>query len=471
MKRWLIWAALVALGVWAAGFVCYAYGQEVQQSRWHWGDARQAKSVVRIVGAGDGNQQVRGSGVIVQWCGRPMVLTAAHVVRGVKNIIVHLHDRRWFVGKINAIDNTKDLALIDLGKVQDVEAAEIEYRTPPATGEELTLLGFGSDDRLAYDTGAVRRYMTMGSANARAVDIPCHARPGDSGGPVYNQAGKVVGVVSGANDEPTVIAPICYGWFKDGERQVADAAEKPVLLDFYADWCEPCRNMSPEVATVTQAGYTVRRVNVDREPEVARQYSVTSLPCFVVVHRGREIERRVGTLPRGRLLAWIRGVRVVQRTYTGTLPNRVIVDPGHLRPIPPADECKPDPEAAKLIPIPEPMQCGPNGCPIGGGQILGRRPGLGANKEGIEINGLLPWNRQKTPKPPVIVNVPPPAPTGPDPAVQAQLDSIQAQLNQPPLPQKQPVEPEPDYSGLIIGLCIAGGLAVGIFLFYVVGKN
>jgi len=56
--------------------------------------------------------------------------------------------------------------------------------------------------------------------------------------------------------------------------------------------------------------------------------------------------------------------------------------------------------------------------------------------------------------------------------VQAQLDAIQAQLKQPPLLSPEPpAKPEPDYSGLIIGLCVAGGLFVGVILFYVVGKN
>jgi len=458
--RFCLWMVAVIVGVlWTA----HVFGQE---SRWHWGDARQAKSVVRIIGVGDGNQQVRGSGVIVQWRGRPVILTAAHVVRGVKSIIVHLHNRRWFVGRVTAIDNTKDLALIDLGDVKDVEAAEIEYRTPPAKGEELTLLGFGSDDRLAYDTGTVRQYVTMGSADARAVDIPCHARPGDSGGPVYNQAGKVVAVVSGANDGPCVIAPICYGWFKDEAKQVA-AADKPVLLDFYADWCQPCRDMGSEVATVIQAGYTVRRVNVDREPELAERYQVTGLPCFVVIHGDREIGRQEGALPSGRLLAWIRGVRVTQRAYTGTVPDRVVVDPGHMRPIPMVPVEWPESEQQAQV---ESTQCGPGGCPIGGGQILGRRPGLGANKEGIEVNGLLPWNRQKTPEPPVIVNVPPPAPSqpvGPDPAVQAQLDAIQAQLNQPPLlPPEPPVEPEPEFNAWFAVIAAALGFGIVFLVHY-----
>jgi len=460
--RFCLWLLIVILGVmWTA----QVFGQ--QASNWHWGDARQHRSVVRIVGAEGGGRAVRGSGVVVTWNNRPVVLTAAHVVRGLRTIIVHLHDRTWYVGKVTALDNTRDIALIDLGEVQGLEPAEVEYQSPPAKGEELTITGFGSDDRLAYDTGAVRQFVSMGAPRASAIDLPCHARPGDSGGPVFNKAGKVVGVVSAANAEPSAIISMCYGWFPKGQDQqrVVTEEEPPVLLDFYADWCQPCKDMGPEVDRLVQTGYTVRRINVDEEPEAAARYVVTSLPCFVLLHRGREVERVVGRVPGSRLISMFRRVRVTHKVYTGPVPDRVIVDPGHLRPIP-------------LVPIPEadnatlpvvPKQCGPEGCSPAQQQ---RRPGLGANRDGIEINGLLPWNRQKAQKPPVIVNVPPPAlqqPTGPDPAIQAQLDSIQAQLNQPQL--LPPEEPKPDYSGLFLGIAIAAGLVVGVVLFYVVGKN
>jgi S1-C subfamily serine protease len=67
-----------------------------------------------------------------------------------------------------------------------------------------------------------------------------------------------------------------------------------VLYDFYADWCPACRAMSATVEQLSSHGYAVERIDVDREPALARQYAVTSIPCFVVVERGKEIDRTVG---------------------------------------------------------------------------------------------------------------------------------------------------------------------------------
>jgi thiol-disulfide isomerase/thioredoxin len=68
-----------------------------------------------------------------------------------------------------------------------------------------------------------------------------------------------------------------------------------VLLDFYADWCSPCRQMEPVVERLQAAGYPVRKVNLDRERELASRFQVTSVPCFVLLVDGREVKRLVGT--------------------------------------------------------------------------------------------------------------------------------------------------------------------------------
>jgi thiol-disulfide isomerase/thioredoxin len=67
-----------------------------------------------------------------------------------------------------------------------------------------------------------------------------------------------------------------------------------VLLDFYADWCAPCRQMEPVVERLQAAGYPVRKVNLDRQRELASRFQVTSIPCFVLVVDGREVKRLVG---------------------------------------------------------------------------------------------------------------------------------------------------------------------------------
>jgi thiol-disulfide isomerase/thioredoxin len=66
------------------------------------------------------------------------------------------------------------------------------------------------------------------------------------------------------------------------------------LLDFYADWCGPCRSMDPTVKQLAALGYPVRQVNIDRERELANRFHITSIPCFVMVVDGREVDRNVG---------------------------------------------------------------------------------------------------------------------------------------------------------------------------------
>ncbi len=74
-----------------------------------------------------------------------------------------------------------------------------------------------------------------------------------------------------------------------------------VLLDFGADWCAPCRSMEPTLERLEEAGYPIRRVNVERSPELARQFAVGPIPCFVLVKDGREVQRVVGATSYDRL--------------------------------------------------------------------------------------------------------------------------------------------------------------------------
>ena len=74
-----------------------------------------------------------------------------------------------------------------------------------------------------------------------------------------------------------------------------------VLLDFYADWCGPCREMNPTVQALAAAGYPVRRVNISQNRVLADKYKVKSIPCFVMIVDGREVDRAVGKQPMGRL--------------------------------------------------------------------------------------------------------------------------------------------------------------------------
>lgn len=82
---------------------------------------------------------------------------------------------------------------------------------------------------------------------------------------------------------------------------LTQAAPDTVLLDFYSDTCPPCRMMDPLVAQLVARGYPVRKVNVAQEPQLASQFQVTGVPCFVMICRGREIDREVGATSQERL--------------------------------------------------------------------------------------------------------------------------------------------------------------------------
>lgn len=66
-----------------------------------------------------------------------------------------------------------------------------------------------------------------------------------------------------------------------------------VLIDFYADWCQPCKGMAPIIDELEKE-HTVLKVNVDEEPEKVQQYGVLSVPTYIVMDGNDEIRRYVG---------------------------------------------------------------------------------------------------------------------------------------------------------------------------------
>jgi thioredoxin len=91
------------------------------------------------------------------------------------------------------------------------------------------------------------------------------------------------------------------------EAEVLGAAG-PVLVDFSADWCPPCRMIEPvlaELATRLSGQLTVRRLDVDRDPEISHRYGVLGMPTLILFAGGQPVDRLVGFSTAGRVRRWV----------------------------------------------------------------------------------------------------------------------------------------------------------------------
>ncbi len=87
------------------------------------------------------------------------------------------------------------------------------------------------------------------------------------------------------------------------EQEVLQS-EKPVLVDFYADWCGPCRMVSPIVEEIAQERDDIKvvKVNVDEQPAIAERFAVSSIPMIVVFQNGEIKASAVGARPKNAIL-------------------------------------------------------------------------------------------------------------------------------------------------------------------------
>ena len=88
---------------------------------------------------------------------------------------------------------------------------------------------------------------------------------------------------------------------------LAKNSDKTVLLDFFAEWCGPCRMVSPIVDEIAEENpqYFVGKINVDNEPELAQAFGVTTIPTLVVMKNGQIVNQSSGARPKAQILAML----------------------------------------------------------------------------------------------------------------------------------------------------------------------
>ena len=88
-------------------------------------------------------------------------------------------------------------------------------------------------------------------------------------------------------------------------------ASQPVMVDFYADWCGPCKAMSPlvdELAGELGDQLKIVKINIDNSPNAPTKYGVRGIPTFMVFRNGQVVDTRVGSMSKGQLNEWVQSV-------------------------------------------------------------------------------------------------------------------------------------------------------------------
>ena len=94
---------------------------------------------------------------------------------------------------------------------------------------------------------------------------------------------------------------------KNNFNQEVLNSDKPVLMDFWAPWCGPCRKVDPQVEEIAKERSDIKvvKINVDEEQELAMQFGVMSIPTLVVMKNGKIVNQATGARPKAQILAML----------------------------------------------------------------------------------------------------------------------------------------------------------------------